>query len=236
MHLSNIINKSIKIANQIRENVDARIIEEKTAGQDAYTTWHDKSQTTFDPDAQAAAMQITPTADDPWGGMTQEKIQSYLDNPEQFQRQITVSERAIKALQTPNLSKEVQGQIATWANADAGMGGGQFSLHGPTNTWLHTSENGVVKVMGKEGESESSQDRKQQLLRDATKSKETLKFKLLELSEAREKALAEHVKETLHEPGHPAYDAIVNRYNAMRATLTGEATIPKYNTRGELVN
>ena len=48
--------------------------------------------------------------------------------------------------------------------------------------------------------------------------------------------MAEHVKDTLEKPGDPGYDAIVNRYDAMRATLTGEATIPKYNTRGELVN
>ena len=102
------------------------------AGQVALSAYLNKTQTTFDPDAHSAAMMGANSL----SGPTPDQLQSYMDNPEQFQRQLTPSERAVKALQTPDISPEVQDRIATMANADAGTGGVKFVQHPETGEYV----------------------------------------------------------------------------------------------------
>ena len=102
------------------------------AGQVALGTYIDKTQTEFDPDAHSAAMMGAGSL----SGPTPDQLQSYMDNPEQFQRQLTNSERAVKALRTPDISPEVQDSIAKMANADAGTGGVKFVQHPETGEYV----------------------------------------------------------------------------------------------------
>lgn len=132
-----------KRINQIRENVDARIKESQQAGLVGYSAYTDKTQTTFDPDAHSAAMSGAGSL----GGPTPAQLQSYMDTPEQFQRQTTVSERAVKALQTPNLSLEVQADIAKMANMDAGTGGVKFVQHPETGAWVAVGPKGSMSQL-----------------------------------------------------------------------------------------
>ena len=129
--------------NQIKENVDARIIENQQAGLTGYSTYLDKTQLTFDPDAHSAAMSGAGSL----GGPTPAQLQSYMDNPEQFKRQLTSSERAVKALQTPGLSLEVQESIAKMANADAGTGGVKFVQHPETGAWVAVGPRGSMSQL-----------------------------------------------------------------------------------------
>jgi hypothetical protein len=127
----------------LKVNAADAVAEEKTASALGFSTFLNKSQTTFDPDAHSAAM----TGAGSLGGPTPAQLQSYMDNPEQFQRQTTVSERAIKALQTPNLSEEAAKQIATWANADAGTGGVKFVQHPETGAWVAVGPRGSMSQL-----------------------------------------------------------------------------------------
>ena len=126
--------KETKRVNQVTLDKVEQEKNRAKAGQVALSTYTDKTQTEFDADAHSAAM----SGANSLSGPTPDQLQSYMDNPEQFQRQLTPSERAVKALQTPGISPEVQDRIATMANAnaDAGTGGVKFVKHPVTGEYV----------------------------------------------------------------------------------------------------
>ena len=124
--------KETKRVNQVTIDKFRQEGDRAKAGQAALGTYTDKTQTEFDPDAHSAAMMGVGSL----SGPTPAQLQSYMDNPEQFQRQLTNSERAVKALRTPGISPEVQDRIATMANTDAGTGGVKFVRHPETGEYV----------------------------------------------------------------------------------------------------
>jgi len=135
--------KETKRMGDLKVNAAEAERDRDAASAQALSTFIDKSQTTFDPDAHSAAM----TGAGSLGGPTPAQLQSYMGNPEQFQRPMTVSERAVKALQTPNLSQGAQENIAKWANAEAGTGGVKFVKHPETGAWVAVGPTGSMSQL-----------------------------------------------------------------------------------------
>ena len=221
---------------QLQKDVDDRKIESQEAGLQGYGTYIDKTQTTFDPDAHSAAMMGANSL----SGPTPAQLQSYMDNPEQFQRQTTPSERAVKALQTPNLPLEVQADIAKMANMDAGTGGTKITLHEPSGQWIMTSSTGVAKMLGSGGKATSEKRLEYDMGRDVLEDENTKTRLLAEYESKKIDALAKHSEDTMEGPGDPGYDKIDATFtriiNMVKGGKESDEDIPEYDIRGKLKN
>ena len=208
----------------------------EAANAQALLAWVNKAQTVTDHDAMGAAMQITPTADDPWGGMTEEKIQSYMDNPEQFQRQMTASERAMKALQTPNLSEEAAKQIATWANADAGTGGVKFVQHPETGAWVAVGPTGTMSQLPSSRKSATEIRVDYERERDRIKSIENKQDALVEAKKSKLASLQKIIAEGIYDATDEEYKKADADWEDLITEIGGGEKIPEYGRDGKLRN
>ena len=208
----------------------------EAASAQALSTFLDKSQTVHDPDAMAAALKTTPTDKDPWGGMTSERLQGYLDNPEQFQRPMTVSERAIEALQTPNLSQGAQENIAKWANAEAGTGGIKFVKHEASGNWMSVGPTGTTTLLGKGGKSATEIRVDYERERDRIRAMENKQDAILEARKARLTSLQKLLADPIVDEDDPVYKKADADWNDLITELGGGEKIPEYGRDGKRKN
>ena len=170
------------------------------------------------------------------GGPTPAQLQSYMDNPEQFQRQMTASERAIKALQTPNLSPEVQENIAKWANADAGMGGTKIALHEPSGQWIMTSSTGVAKMLGPGGKSTSEKTLEYRMARDKALDLKDKVRSVADLKAEQMKYMQEYGTRTATRPGDESYEKVNAQWESIIAPLEdAEGVVREYDETGKRI-
>ena len=219
--------------NQIKENVDARIIENQQAGLIGYSTYLDKTQLTFDPDAHSAAMSGAGSL----GGPTPAQLQSYMDNPEQFKRQLTSSERAVKALQTPGLSLEVQESIAKMANAEAGTGGVKFVKHPVTGEYvMAVGPTGSMSQLPTSGKSATEISVDYQRERDRIRAIENKQTALAEAKKARLTSLQKLLADPLYDEDDPVYKKAEADWDDLITEIGGGEKIPEYGRDGKLKN
>lgn len=209
------------------------------AGQVALGTYTDKTQTEFDPDAHSAAM----SGANSLSGPTPDQLQSYMDNPEQFQRQMTPSERAVKALQTPDISPEVQDRIATMANADAGTGGVKFVQHPETGAWVAVGPKGSMSQLPTSRKSATEMRIEFDILRDKAKGIKDDQKRLDYLNDQKTKQLGELRSRSIT-PEEEDYKAVVSMWDGllrkqrvrMGVEEGSDEDIPEYDIRGKLKN
>ena len=219
--------------NQIKENVDARIIENQQAGLIGYSTYLDKTQLTFDPDAHSAAMAGAGSL----GGPTPAQLQSYMDNPEQFKRQLTSSERAVNALQTPGLSLEVQESIAKMANAEAGTGGVKFVKHPVTGEYvMAVGPTGSMSQLPTSGKSATEISVDYQRERDRIRAIENKQTALAEAKKARLTSLQKLLADPLYDEDDPVYKKAEADWDDLITEIGGGEKIPEYGRDGKLKN
>ena len=219
--------------NQIKENVDARIIENQQAGLIGYSTYLDKTQLTFDPDAHSAAMSGAGSL----GGPTPAQLQSYMDNPEQFKRQLTSSERAVKALKTPGLSLEVQESIAKMANAEAGTGGVKFVKHPVTGEYvMAVGPTGSMSQLPTSGKSATEISVDYQRERDRIRAIENKQTALAEAKKARLTSLQKLLADPLYDEDDPVYKKAEADWDDLITEIGGGEKIPEYGRDGKLKN
>jgi hypothetical protein len=216
------------------------VAKEKTASSLGFQIWHDKSQTEFDPDAHSAAMMGVGSL----SGPTPDQLQSYMDNPEQFQRQLTPSERAIKALQTPNLSEEAQEKIATWANADAGTGGVKFVRHPETGEYvMAVGPRGSMSQLPTSRKSATEMRIEFDILRDKAKGIKDDQKRLDYLNDQKTKQLGDLRARSI-DPEEAEYKDVVSNWDEllrkqrvrMGIEEGSDEDIPEYDLQGKLKN
>ena len=228
--------KETKRVNQVTLDKFKQEGDRAKAGQVALGTYTDKTQTEFDPDAHSAAMMGVGSL----SGPTPDQLQSYMDNPEQFQRQLTPSERAVKALQTPGISPEVQDSIAKMANADAGTGGIKFVKHEPSGMWMSVGPTGTTKMLGSGGKATSEKRLEYDMGRNVLEDENKKTRLLAEYESKKIDALAKHVEDSMEGPGDPGYDKIEATYtriiNMVKGGKESDEDIPEYDLQGKLKN
>ena len=228
--------KETKRMGDLKVNAAEADRDREAASAQALSTFLDKSQTVHDPDAMAAALKTTPTDKDPWGGMTSERLQGYLDNPEQFQRPMTVSERAIEALQTPNLSQGAQENIAKWANAEAGTGGIKFVKHEASGNWMSVGPTGTTTLLGKGGKSATEIRVDYERERDRIRAMENKQDAIVEARKAKMSDLNRMIAGGIYDATDPEYHKAEADWNDLITELGGGEKIPEYGRDGKRKN
>lgn len=203
------------------------------AGQVALGTYIDKTQTEFDPDAHSAAMMGVGSL----SGPTPDQLQSYMDNPEQFQRQMTNSERAVKALQTPGISPEVQDSIAKMANTDAGTGGVKFVKHPKTGEYvMAVGPRGSISQLPPSGKSATEIRVGYERERDRIKSIENKQDALVEAKKSKLASLQKIIAGGIYDATDEEYKKADADWEDLITELGGGEKIPEYDIRGKLKN
>lgn len=232
--------KETKRVNQVTLDKFKQEGDRAKAGQVALGTYIDKTQTEFDPDAHSAAMMGVGSL----SGPTPDQLQSYMDNPEQFQRQLTNSERAVKALQTPGISPEVQDRIATMANTDAGTGGVKFVRHPETGEYvMAVGPRGSMSQLPSSRKTVGEMRIEFDILRDKAKGIKDDQKRLDYLTDQKTKQLGDLRARSI-DPEEAEYKDVVSMWDDLirkqRVRMGGgkesDEDIPEYDIRGKLKN
>ena len=225
--------KETKRVNQVTVDKFRQEGDRAKAGQVALGTYIDKTQTEFDPDAHSAAM----SGANSLSGPTPDQLQSYMDNPEQFQRQMTNSERAVKALQTPGISPEVQDSIAKMANTDAGTGGVKFVKHPKTGEYvMAVGPRGSISQLPPSGKSATEIRVDYERERDRIKSIENKQDALVEAKKSKLASLQKIIAGGIYDATDEEYKKADADWEDLITELGGGEKIPEYDLQGKLKN